>query len=322
MILINSNKLVKPFFNLTIMKRMLAALLFLLVTSTTFSQKVSAVISRDKIRLGDYFDLKLQVQPTNNSRITVNTWFNIPDTFTNFQVVNRQRIDTVSIASTKGYTQVITLTSFDTGRHSLPAFTVMVGNKQYHTLPFSVTVIPIDVTMRKDYNDIKDIIEPEPEEDHTLWKIIAGAIVWVIILYFVIKKWIIAKKKILTPIHPKDYSLTSILQQLDALEAVYQSHKYQLFYTELMAICKDFSDYQLHITTHTKTTAEYISILKEKMQNKDLLNQYIHLLQVAETVKFAKAIPSSDECKQSIAEAKTFITQLASSQHKTAADVI
>ena len=89
-----------------------------------------------------------------------------------------------------------------------------------------------------------------------------------------------------------------------------------------MAICKDFSDYQLHITTHTKTTAEYVSILQKTIQDADLLKQYIHLLNGAEKVKFAKAIPSSDECKQSLMEAKTFITQLASSQHKTAADVI
>ena len=322
MILINSNQLVVTFSTPFIKGRILGTLLFLLIASAAFSQKVVARISRDKIRLGDHFDLKLQVEPTNNNPISVNAWFNVTDTFASFQVVSRQPIDTVSIASTKGYTQVIKLTSFDTGRHSLPAFTVMVGNKQYHTQPLSVTVIPIDVTMRKDYNDIKDIIDPAPEEDNTLWKIIAGAIVWVAVLYFVIKKWIISKKKIGAPLHTKDYSLNHLLQQLDALESVYQSNKYQLFYTELMIICKDFSDYQLRITTHTKTTAEYVFILKEKMHDKDLLNQYIHLLNMAEKVKFAMAIPSSNECKESLAEAKTFITQLASSQPKTAANVI
>lgn len=322
MILISNNKLVKSFFSLWIKRGILAGLLFISVTSTAFSQKVTAAISRDKIRLGDYFDLKLKVEPTNNSSLVVNDWFNIPDTFAGFQVVKRQPIDTVSIASTKGYSQVITLTSFDTGLHTLPEFIVMVGNKQYQTLPLSVTFIPIDVTMRKDYNDIKDIIDPAPEENYLLWKIIAGAIVWVAILYFVIKKWIIAKRKPRIPLHPKDYSLQHIIQQLDALETLYQSNKYQLFYTELMAICKEYSDHQLHLHTPTKTTAEYVSILNKTIQNDGLLRQYIQLLRVAEKVKFAKAIPSLDQCVQSLTEAKAIVTQLASPQNKTATDAI
>ncbi len=322
MIVLNGHNITGGFPNLKLMGRIVAALLFLLVASTTYSQKVSAIISRDKIRLGDHFDVKLLVDPVSNSPLSIDSWFNIPDTFASFQVVTRQTIDTVSIASTKGYHQIITLTSFDTGMHIVPAFTVVIGKKQYQTQPFNVSISPIDVSLRKDYNDIKDIIEPAPETDYTLWEIMAGVIVWVAILYFVIKKWIIGKKRKYIPIHPKDFSLNNYLAQLNALETIYQSEKYQQFYTDLLLLCKDFSDHQLHITTKTKTNSEYITVLKKAIHDKELLKQYVHLLHQAERVKFAKATPTTTECKQSLEEAKAIITQLASSRPKTAADVI
>ena len=291
-------------------------LLFLSLSSS--AQKISAIVSRDKIRLGEQFNLTLKLEPTSNTPLLIDNWFNIPDTFQNFQVVSRQPIDTLDIASTKSYTQVITLTSFDTGKHSIPAFMVVVAGKQLQTQDIAITVIPIDVSMKKDFNDIKDIIEPEPEQDYTIWIAVAAVVILVIILFFIIK-WLLQRKKPNTIVPAKVLTLDDALQKLNALESLYQSHQYQLFFIELIAICKGFSDNQLHITTQSKTTAEYIILLKQKINDKHLLHQYTHLLHWADKVKFAKAIPTPSECKQSLEDAKTLLTNIHSSQNKPAA---
>ena len=296
-------------------------IILLVLSLSSSAQKISAIVSRDKIRLGEQFNLKLKVEPTSNTPLLIDSWFNIPDTFQNFQVVSRQPIDTIDIASTKSYTQVITLTSFDTGKHSIPAFTVVVAGKQLQTQDISITVIPIDVSMKKDYNDIKDIIEPEPEQDYTIWIAVAAVVILIIILFFIIR-WLLRRKKPNTIAPSKILTLDDALQKLDALESLYQSNQYQLFFIELIAICKGFSDNQLHITTYSKTTSEYAKLLKQKIQDKDLLHQYTHLLHWADKVKFAKAIPTPSECKQSLEDAKTLLTNIHSSQNKTATNAL
>lgn len=296
-------------------------IILLVLSLSSSAQKISAIVSRDKIRLGEQFNLKLKVEPTSNTPLLIDSWFNIPDTFQNFQVVSRQPIDTIDIASTKSYTQVITLTSFDTGKHSIPAFTVVVAGKQLQTQDISITVIPIDVSMKKDYNDMKDIIEPEPEQDYTIWIAVAAVVILIIILFFIIR-WLLRRKKPNTIAPSKILTLYDALQKLDALESLYQSNQYQLFFMELIAICKGFSDNQLHITTYSKTTSEYVKLLKQKIQDKDLLHQYTHLLYWADKVKFAKAIPTPSECKQSLEDAKTLLTNIHSSQNKTATNAL
>ena len=303
-----------PFFwRGAVVKCIYSFLLFLSLSSS--AQKVSAIVSKDKIRLGEQFNLKLKVEPTSNAPLSVDSWFKIPDSFEHFQVVSRQKIDTVDIASTKSYSQEITLTSFDTGTHSLPPFTVVVGSAKLQTREIPITVSPVDVSMKKDYNDIKDIIEPEPEQDYTLWIAVAGLVILLILLFFIVR-WMMARKKPASTIQYKSLTLEDALQKLDELESLYKTNQYKLFYIELTAICKGYSDNQLQITTYSKTTSEYIKLLKQKLKDKQLLHQYTHLLHFADKVKFAKALPTSVECKQHLDDAKTLLNSIHSPQNK------
>ena len=290
--------------------------LFLLLSISSSAQKVSAIVSRDKIRMGEQFELKLKVEPTSNAPLTIDNWFNIPDTFQHFQVATRQPIDTSTISATKTYSQVVAITSFDTGKFTFPAFNVIIGGKSFQTREIAITVVPVDVRMRKDYNDIKDIIEPEPEQDYTTWIAIAVVVVLVIALFFIIR-WLMGRRKGNLTIPSPPLTIEEALKKLDALVPVYQDKEYQLFFIQLIAICKGYSDNQLHITTYSKTTAEYISVIKQKITDETLLQQYIQLLHWADSVKFAKSIPTTEECQQSLADAKALLTNLHSSENKT-----
>ena len=295
--------------------------LFLLLSFSSSAQKVSAIVSRDKIRIGEQFELKLKVEPTSNAPLAIDNWFAIPDTFQHFQVALRQPIDTINISSTKTYTQVISITSFDTGKFTLPAFNVVIGGKEFSTREITISVSPIDVHMRKDYNDIKDIIEPEPEQEYTIWIAMGIVVVLVIALFFIIR-WLIGRRKLNANAPSQPLTIEEALQKLDALVPVYQDKEYQLFFIQLIAICKGYSDNQLHITTYSKTTAEYISVIKQRITDETLLQQYIQLLHWADSVKFAKSIPTTEECQQSLADARALLTNLHSSQNKTAANAI
>ena len=295
--------------------------LFLLLSFSSSAQKVSAIVSRDKIRIGEQFELKLKVEPTSNAPLAIDNWFAIPDTFQHFQVALRQPIDTINISSTKTYTQVISITSFDTGKFTLPAFNVVIGGKEFSTREITISVSPIDVHMRKDYNDIKDIIEPEPEQEYTIWIAMGIVVVLVIALFFIIR-WLIGRRKLNAYAPSQPLTIEEALQKLDALVPVYQDKEYQLFFIQLIAICKGYSDNQLHITTYSKTTAEYISVIKQRITDETLLQQYIQLLHWADSVKFAKSIPTTEECQQSLADARALLTNLHSSQNKTAANAI
>lgn len=290
-------------------------LFFLLLSISSSAQKVSAIVSRDKIRMGEQLELKLKVEPTSNEQLTIDTWFNVPDTFQHFQVAVRKPIDTSSIAATKTYTQIITITSFDTGKFTLPAFNVVIGGKFFQTREIPITVVAVDVRMRKDYNDIKDIIEPEPEQDYTTWIAIAVVVVLVIALFFIIR-WLMGRRKGNLTMPSPPLTIEEALKKLDALVPVYQDKEYQLFFIQLIAICKGYSDNQLHITTYSKTTVEYVSVIRQKITDQALLQQYIQLLHWADSVKFAKSIPTPEECQQSLADAKTLLTNLHSSQNK------
>ena len=295
--------------------------LFLLLSFSSSAQKVSAIVSRDKIRIGEQFELKLKVEPTSNAPLAIDNWFAIPDTFQHFQVALRQPIDTINISSTKTYTQVISITSFDTGKFTLPAFNVVIGGKEFSTREIAISVSPVDVHMRKDYNDIKDIIEPEPEQEYTIWIAMGIVVVLVIALFFIIR-WLIGRRKLNAYAPSQPLTIEEALQKLDALVPVYQDKEYQLFFIQLIAICKGYSDNQLHITTYSKTTAEYISVIKQRITDETLLQQYIQLLHWADSVKFAKSIPTTEECQQSLADARALLTNLHSSQNKTAANAI
>ena len=283
---------------------------FTFISIPTVAQKVDAIVSRDKIRLGEQFELRLTVAPTSNAPLNVTSWFNIPDTFAHFQVVSRKPIDTINIASTNSYQQTIILTSFDSGTFTLPSFFVFINNNKVASQEKSITVIPVDVSQQKDFNDIKDILEPEPiDNDNVVWGAFIVLVILGLCLFFYLK-WMLNKKRMQGIVPIKKVSIDMALEQLNALNTLIESHQYQLFCIELMAICKSCSDYQLHITTYSKTTSEYIVLLEGKIKDKYLLQQYSHLLHWADQIKFAKSIPTVSECNKGLADAKSILTAI------------
>ncbi len=293
--------------------------LFCLVVS---AQKVKTATNKLNIRIGEQFELKLTVDPTNNANLLIDTWFNIPDTFNHFEVLQRLPIDTLEVDGIKSYSQKILLTNYDTGSYQLPMFKIIMVNKQqFATEPLPVKVLPVDISSMQDYHGIKEIIEVEPEKDWLLYvEIGVGILLFVVLLFFIVRYF--SKKKTIKSVKQKALSVTDILQQIDALQPLIQINQYKQLFTQLIAITHNFSDAQLQISTLTKTTDEYMVLLKGKVGNEPTQVQYYQLLRLADAVKFAKFRPAESECLQALQAAKTLVTTIHSFNYQPKANAV
>lgn len=288
----------------------------------TLAQKVTTTTNKSTLRIGEQFELKLTVEPAANSTVLLDTWFNLPDSFNHFEVLQRLAIDTIEVGGAKSFTQKILITSYDTGTFKLPEFPVkLVGNKTFNSLPLPIKVLPVNISNMQDYNDIKEIIEVEPETDWWFWgKIGVGALALLLLIAFVIKRFF--SKRVSKPIKKIAVSVNDVLQQIDALEPLIASQQYKLFFTSLIAITRNFSDAQLSITSLTKTTDEYMVLVKGKVGNEPTQVQYYQLLRLSDAVKFAKHQPATSECEQALQAAKTFVTTIHSFNYQPKANAV
>jgi hypothetical protein len=274
------------------------------------AQKVTTVTNKSTIRIGEQFELKLTVEPAANSTVLLDTWFNLTDSFNHFEVLQRLPIDTIEVGGSKSFTQKILITSYDTGTFKLPVFPVkLVGNKTLLSLPLPIKVLPVNISNMQDYNDIKEIIEVEPETDWWfLGKIGLGVLLSILFIVFIVKYFF--GKKPIKPIKKVILSINDILQQIDALQPLITKQQYRSLFTSLIEVTRNFSDAQLGIASLTKTTDEYMVLVKGKVGNQPTQVQYYQLLRLADAVKFAKYQPATTECEQALQAAKTFVTTI------------
>ncbi len=284
-------------------------ILLLAISSNLFSQKISATVDRDKILIGEQIELKVLITDIDKANADVSHWFDLPDSFNHMEIVKRFPIDTISAEGSINYSQKIIITSFDSGVWQIPAITVSFAEKlSINAMPINISVLPVDVSNLKDYHDFKEIIEVKPETDWLfIGSITAAVIVLVIIIFLVIRYF--NKRKLRPKSVSKIFSIKDVLHQLDALQAkgLVEKKQYKLFYTELINICRNYSDHQLNNYSANKTTDEYMLMLKSRIGNEPTLIHFFQLLRLADAVKFAKFIPPNNECDDAIFDAKTFV---------------
>ena len=277
---------------------------------SSFSQRVSATIDREKVLIGEQLELLLKVEDIDRKKTDILKWFSLPDTFNHMEVVTRFPIDTIKLDESFTYIQKIKLTSFDSGYWAFPDMNIVLNNQQsIAALPISVAVLPVDVSNMVDYHDIKDIVEVDLKND---WRIIIGIAVLALIALFGLL-WVLSKKKeakVVTAkkvgnLNPYDWALQQLGELLQ--KNLLEKNQHKLFYTALINICRVYSDTQLRVDTSTKTTEEYLLSMKGMVGTKPTQIKYFQLLRLADAVKFAKFIPSKEENNEAVVSARSFI---------------
>ena len=273
------------FYNITIT---IVALFFSATTVAQSKTTVKATVDRSKILIGEPIKLRLEVDVPENEAIR---FFQI-DSLPHFEFLANPKIDTSNTGRGTVLSQVIPITSFDSGHWVIPS--LVLGEN------IATDSIPVDVGFSafnpdQPYHDIKEIIEVTPEEKTEKprwWYLLAGAVVLLILLILIFRK----KKKTVVnlveqPVDPYKEAMTQLEKlQRDKPEA-------KQYYSRLVDIFRVYILNRTGIHSLQNTTDDLVKQLRGLNIDKVQFDQLSQVLRQSDFVKFAKYIPSADDDK-------------------------
>lgn len=270
-----------------------------LLLNTASAQQVTAAIDRDKILIGEQITLQLKAENIRTDDNPIVAWFNLPDTINHLEVIKRSDIDTLDVDGSTTYVQNIVITSFDSGRWTLPAMQLTLQNSKagLTTDSFSIEVLPVDVSALQQYHEMKDII---PVEVKTDWvRIIIFAVILIaigVLIYYLTKRKKV--KPAAKPLAAMPSLFEETIAKLEALQK--ETLPAAVFYARLDAICRNYLQEQLYIRALHLTQDELTVQLNVYLQQQDIRIAFYQLLRLINAVKFAKYAPPAVQQTESI----------------------
>jgi hypothetical protein len=254
---------------------------------------IKAGVSRDKILIGETVSLTIDAYVPIGAEVS---WFP-SDSIEHFEVIKRSPADTVANIDGKKITQVLTITSFDSGRWTIPPFEVTVGGKPYYSDSLSIDVAFISFDPREDYHDIKDIIVVEdPALKYIPWIIFAVSLVSLALLVF------LCRRMTKVPVRFVKNNITSISAYEEAMNALEELKKKgapdgneKIYYTEMNDILRKYVSGKFGISTFERTNEELILQLTAMNLPQKPFSSLIQSLRMSDFVKFAKYRPSEED---------------------------
>jgi hypothetical protein len=234
-------------------------------------------------------------------------------------VISRSKIDTIHSADKKqiSYSQVLTITSYDSGSIVVPAlvFTYTLPGdttkQRINTLPvvLMINTVPVDTT-----KEIKDIKAPlrEPitlREILIITSIVVGILLLIFVTIYIVRKLRRKEAIINISLKPKIPAHEKALKELEKLRAekLWQSGKVKEFHSILTDILRAYIEERFETIALEMTTYEIITSLKSKVTETEELRKLEQILTLADMVKFAKYNPLPDEHDNSLNKAVTFV---------------
>ncbi|MEO7048323.1 MAG: hypothetical protein ABI091_23690, partial [Ferruginibacter sp.] len=257
-----------------------------------------------------HYDLKF-VLPNTNYTIE----FNLPDSFPHFDIISKLKSDSTDANGHYLVIQRIVLTSFDSGKWTLPSFPIKITNvsKDYtvnsDSALINVGYAPADSTGQ--LRDIKPVIDVFVIDN--TWMYIIGGIVTAIILFILIYRYIKRRPKKEKPVFN-----SSISPYDEAMQSLKDLGKYNLqapaeikeYHTSLAEILKKYLSRRGKRNLMNRTTGDILLALKENDAD-SVISTVAEALRTGDAVKFAKYIPAVAESNKSMDDIKTGIEMLA-----------
>ena len=278
---------------------------------------IKSAVNRQEILIGEQFTLKVEANFSPETHRL--QWLSIPDSLQHFEVVNRSKLDSVySNNQLSGVSQTFILTSFDSGRWTLPSFKVgfePVGTDKpydYFTDSFPVTVAFSVSDTSSQLRDIKPIREVEVKNN--LWYWIAGGILLLALVIYLI--WRSRQGKVQAPVPVVKRSSLSpydeAMQELKKLEAQDFADPaiIRIVHTRIGEIIRNYLTRRENDNYLNKTTGDVLIFLKQINVDSGLVTSTASTLRLGDAVKFAKYTPPPQETEQSISSAKTLIESI------------
>jgi len=286
---------------------------------------VQTTVDRNRILIGQQLHLRVVTSmPDNTYRLA---WFNLPDSFGNFKVVHEDRIDSTSANGLLGFSQDITLTSFDSGRQVIPSLTLNVetlqGDSSFNLLtdsiPVDVSFAPLDSTAT--FHDIKAIIEVKKQWEWWWWAVLAAAAVLLFFLaWFLVRRF--GKKRRPDLFHARLSPYEEAMQSLDHLEKEHlEQDAAKEYHTRLTDIFRRYLSRNARVDKMHETTDELLMDLQEMGLEPGQLASFAGSLRMGAAVKFAKFVPAPSESASCLPETRSMIASIhAVTSKKTQSD--
>jgi len=290
----------------------LKILFFLFLISTvTFSQKVSVASDTTNIRIGEQFLFQILVKDTANVIFPEKL-----ENLTSLEIVENIKIDTFKNSLIKKYL----MTGFDSGAFYIPSQQIFIKNRAFITdsILINVATIATDTTKQKMF-PIKAIQnEPLVYDDfkpYVVWLLLALLLIGAVIYYLVTrKKPTITEEEGIDALAPFEEAIEK-LQELDN-KLLWQNNEIKKYYSELTEIVRAYIEKELKIPALEITTHELVAILsafnkaKTIDASKETIKKLNALLQEADLVKFAKSTPLSHEIEEDRKDAEEILYTL------------
>ena len=276
-------------------------ILFFLLSTSLFAQKVTTSVDTTKNKIGAEFKLTLKTKVDTAAKVSFPELKN----FGALEVIESYKIDTINLGNRRELIKKYGLIQFDSGTYVIPRIRVMINGKASYSDSIKVEVNDIKVdTLKQKMHDIKDIINVERElEDWWVYILIIIAIA--LLGYFGFKYFKNKKPKIEVEIIFKSpiEKATTLLQQLETKE-LWQKGAIKDYYSELTNIARNYIEEEINIPAMESTTSELIIGLRKAAKQKKLKlsNEIVEnlekVLMQADLVKFAKVKPLDYEIEE------------------------
>lgn len=274
---------------------------------------VKAKVDTNQIRIGEQIHLELNAITDPGKEILFPI---LPDTFGNFEVVNRTGIDTIPNTTPVTLRQRFTITVFDSGFFVLPPFPFLsrdLKSNQSDTITteallIGVKTIPVDTT--REIKDIKPVMNaPFPWRDYLPYFLLAALVLAGIVLLII---HFAGKKKPVAAAPPKPKIPAHIIA-LDTLkkineEKIWQSGMTKKYHSEVSDTVRAYIEDRFEIQAMEQTSVETMKQFGKSMITPEQREKLKYILETADLAKFAKSEPVSYENEQSMLYAVDFVT--------------
>ena len=197
------------------------------------------------------------------------------------------------------------ITAWDSGSYYIPPIAFSATSKTQGLLLNVQAIILVEGA------ELKDIKQPmeAPIGWSDIWPWLLGIVLLILIAY-ILKKYVFTKKEALKIEKPKVIIPADIiaLKELITLEKakIWQEGKIKEYHSSLSEIVRRYTEKRFQFIALELTTDEIIDELKSKL-NQEQIQNLKTLLQRADLAKFAKSKPIESENMESMLLAKNFV---------------
>lgn len=277
------------------------AVFFTLLAAAQSKTTVKASIDRSQILIGEPIRLTLEADIPEHEAIR----FFQTDSLPHFEFLGKQKIDTSNTGRGTVLSQIIHITSWDSGHWVIPSFS-LGENIVTDTLPVDVGFSPF--SPEQPYHDTKEIIEVNPQEEKQKikwWYIVGGALLLMLLLILLLRK---KKKPVVTAIEQPADPYKEAMNQLEQLQKEKPDTKQ--YYSILVDVFRKYIDAKKGIHSLQATADDLVIQLKSLNLQKEQFDDLAKSLRLSDFVKFAKYVPSTDDDKNTFEIIKRSIQQI------------